>query len=158
ADIDIFWSGPQVISREYPAAHLQQVAQQLRRKPLLWDNYPVNDAQRLTGFLHLLPFRRNCSELPALCAGHLAYPMNQATLSQLPLRTLARQYQGCRAGPEELLQEACESLFAGPLGRCLREDAECFQHTGLANFSAQERDAMLQRYMALLPHAAAVEV
>jgi hyaluronoglucosaminidase len=158
ADIDIFWTGPKVISTDYPVEHLQQVAQQLRRKPLLWDNYPVNDAKRLTDFLHLLPFRRRCDELRTLCAGHLANPMNQAALSQLPLRTLTRLYQGCADTEEALLQEACRALFPGPLGRALAADAQRFQQEGLATLTETERTVLIERYHRFLPAPAAAEV
>lgn len=157
-DIDIFWTGPKVISREYPRAHLQQVAQQLRRKPLLWDNYPVNDARRLTDFLHLLPFKRNTTELRELCAGHLANPMNQAALSQLPLFTLARLYGGAPDDQDALLAEACAALLPRAASAALVEDARAFQLEGLAAFTDTQRQSLLRRYQELLPLEAACEV
>lgn len=157
-DIDIFWTGPKVISQEYPPAHLQEVAQQLRRKPLLWDNYPVNDAKRLTHFLHLLPFERSAAQLRALCAGHLANPMNQAALSQIPLYTLARLYAGTQASREALLVEACTALLPREVATLLVDDAARFAHEGLETFDAATRATLLQRYGKLLPQAAAEEV
>lgn len=91
--IDVFWTGPKVISTSYPRSHLLEVAGKLRRKPLLWDNYPVNDAKRLTSFLHLMPFTGRGAELRELCSGHLANPMNQPWLSQLALHTLPLLYE-----------------------------------------------------------------
>src|SRR5690606_14309512 len=91
--IDVFWTGPQVISHSYPRDHLLEVADKLQRKPFLWDNYPVNDARRLTPFLHLQAFTGRSKALRDLCSGHLANPMNQAWLSQLPLATLAALYR-----------------------------------------------------------------
>jgi len=157
-DIDVFWTGPKVISQEYPRAHLQDVAQKLQRKPLLWDNYPVNDAKRLTSFLHLLPFDRNAAELRELCEGHLANPMNQATLSQLPLHTLASLYEGTQANREALLAEACSALLPHALATALMEDARSFQYEGLDVFTPARRRALLQRYGKLLPAEAAGEV
>jgi hypothetical protein len=156
--IDIFWTGPKVISQEYPRPHLEDVALRLRRKPLLWDNYPVNDAKRLTPFLHLLPFRRDAAELRELCAGHLANPMNQAALSQIPLHTLALLYRGAQAAPDTLLQEACAALLPPALARALIEDAAAFQQQGLDRFTPERHVALLQRYESLLPAAAAMEV
>jgi hyaluronoglucosaminidase len=157
-DIDIFWTGPKVISQEYPRAHLQDIAQKLQRKPLLWDNYPVNDAKRLTSFLHLLPFDRNAAELRELCSGHLANPMNQSALSQLPLHALASLYQGTSTDRTALLQTAADSLLPRALASMLIEDAQRFQHEGLEKFSPSQRQALLQRYEQLLPAAAALEV
>ncbi|MES2606612.1 MAG: beta-N-acetylglucosaminidase domain-containing protein, partial [Pseudomonadota bacterium] len=97
--VDIFWTGPKVISQDYPRDHLLEVGARLRRKPLLWDNYPVNDAKRLTQFLHLLPFEQraegNFSLQPIveLCSGLLANPMNQCALSKVPLANLSALFQ-----------------------------------------------------------------
>jgi hypothetical protein len=46
--IAIFWTGPEVCSREFTTGHLARVAEQLRRKPLIWDNYPVNDGPHMS--------------------------------------------------------------------------------------------------------------
>src|SRR5690606_15384834 len=55
-DIDIFWTGEEVLSREISVAHVKRVTAQLGRKPFLWDNYPVNDGQRMSQYLHLRAF------------------------------------------------------------------------------------------------------
>jgi len=73
-DIDVFWTGPKVISDEYPRAHLEEIARKLQRRPLLWDNYPVNDAKRLAPFLHLLPFERNARCRPSAAARRTPNP------------------------------------------------------------------------------------
>ena len=41
--IEIMWTGEEVCSREFSPGHLARVADQIGRKPFLWDNYPVND-------------------------------------------------------------------------------------------------------------------
>ena len=43
ADIDVFWTGPEIISREITVAHVQELQHVLRRKPLIWDNLHAND-------------------------------------------------------------------------------------------------------------------
>jgi hyaluronoglucosaminidase len=45
-EIDVFWTGPQVCSPRLTAEHTRRIAATLRRKPLLWDNYPVNDLEQ----------------------------------------------------------------------------------------------------------------
>ena len=59
--IDVFWTGPEVCSGTYPKAHLQDIEARLGRKPLLWDNYPVNDGKKISRFLHLRSFDHECS-------------------------------------------------------------------------------------------------
>src|SRR5262245_36002173 len=41
SSVDVFWTGPDVCSEVYPAAHLEAVTAALRRRPWIWDNYPV---------------------------------------------------------------------------------------------------------------------
>ncbi|MGV3593111.1 MAG: beta-N-acetylglucosaminidase domain-containing protein [Gammaproteobacteria bacterium] len=172
ARIDVFWTGPQVISSSYPAAHLRQVADKLRRRPLLWDNYPVNDAKRLTPFLHLLPFTgRNSSELRELTSGHLANPMNEAYLSQLPLYTLAELYAGATNNRRQshddsdtdylaadgLFARACSALCPPELADALMEDVDAFQHAGLDNFDAATKERLVEKY-SRIAHPMAREV
>ena len=139
--IEIFWTGPQVISTEYPRPHLLEVADSLKRKPLLWDNYPVNDAKRLTSFLHLKPARRD-PELKDLTSGHLANPMNQSYLSQLPLYALASMY----AGRQAAFAAACEALCPPLLAQALQQDVERFQTTGLDSLDAASKEQLLRKY------------
>ena len=41
--IDVFWTGPDIVSREITVAHAREMAALLRRKPLIWDNLHAND-------------------------------------------------------------------------------------------------------------------
>ena len=41
--IQIFWTGPQIISEEISASHLEGISSRLKRWPLIWDNYHAND-------------------------------------------------------------------------------------------------------------------
>jgi hypothetical protein len=157
AALEIFWTGPRVISDTYPRAHLLEVAERLRRKPLLWDNYPVNDAKRLTSFLHLKPFTGRSAELRELCSGHLANPMNQAHLSQLPLYSLPALYAQASLEPEQLFREACMNLCPPGLAQALLEDADSFQNAGLESFSKSEKQHLQKRYAAF-SHPMAEEV
>ena len=54
--VGVYWTGEEICSREYSISHLARVGELLRRKPTLWDNYPVNDGPRMSRFLHLRGF------------------------------------------------------------------------------------------------------
>jgi len=145
--IDIYWTGPKVFSDEFPEDHLSDVSERLYRKPLLWDNYPVNDSKNLTGRLHLKAFEnRNPEELKTLAQGHMANPMNQPWLSQLPLFTLGRIYQGSELDAGGLLEEACHVLCPRVLRDQFLEDAPLLQEKGLENFTEDEKAALVARY------------
>lgn len=90
--IDVFWTGPEVCSLELRPGHLERVAGQLGRKPLLWDNYPVNDGPRMSPFLHLRAFTGRSAASAAHLAGHAVNPALQPVLSRLPAITLPEVY------------------------------------------------------------------
>ncbi|MBI3544394.1 MAG: beta-N-acetylglucosaminidase domain-containing protein [Deltaproteobacteria bacterium] len=48
--IGIFWTGERICSTSYSLEHLREVGGWLKRKPLLWDNYPVNDTEKMSPF------------------------------------------------------------------------------------------------------------
>ncbi|MEW5945410.1 MAG: protein O-GlcNAcase [bacterium] len=86
-DIQIFWTGPMVVSPEITAAQARKMTEILNRPPLLWDNYPVNDYN--PNRLNLGPVMGRDPDLPALVSGYFANPMNQPEASLIPLETIA---------------------------------------------------------------------
>jgi hyaluronoglucosaminidase len=154
--LDIFWTGPMIFSVDYPAEHLEQVAGFFRRKPLIWDNYPVNDAARLTDFLHLAAFPDRASTMRELCAGHLANPMNQAFLSQIPLFTLAQNYLGL--SKKSTLEIACKNLCSAELAKQILQDSASFQSEGLKNLDAEKKQALHNTYSRFADEAIAKEI
>lgn len=85
--VGVYWTGPKVCSSHYPADHLLKISERLKRKPLIWDNYPVNDGPKMCKHLHLEPFSTRAALL-AGAAGVVVNPMNQGWLSLLPLSSL----------------------------------------------------------------------
>lgn len=144
--IDIFWTGPKVFSTDFPDDHLLDIGERLHRKPLLWDNYPVNDSQKLAGHLNLKPFENRSSALKSLTKGHMSNPMNQPFLSQIPLYSLSQFHQGSESNRDDMLQEACAVLCSAELGELLQSDIADFQDKGLANFSDKKKAEIVERY------------
>ncbi len=153
--LEIFWTGPRVLSDSYPREHMLDIADKLRRKPLLWDNYPVNDAKRLTPFLHIKPAPNRGAELRDLTSGHLANPMNQAYLSQLPLHALAALYSNNKVPTD--FASACNTLCPPPLARALQQDVDTLQTKGLDVLDSETK-AELSRKYASFGHPMADEV
>lgn len=144
--IEIFWTGEEVISREWSAGHLRRVTAQLRRKPFLWDNYPVNDGQRLSQYLHV----RSFTGRPASMAGHIAAhginPALQPTLTRIPALTLVDSY---RLGPEyqygEAFRRAAVEVLGPELGERVREDLLALQDIGLDRLG-EKATTLRERY------------
>ena len=146
ASVDVFWTGPAVCSAAIDAQDLKAIAQMLRRAPVLWDNYPVNDGEKASRFLHLDPLPGRSPDLPAALRGHFCNPMNQARLSLYPLGGLAALYGGHCPSPGE--------LFSPGLAACLARDQHCFQHQGLDAMSPDVRRRLAEEYTALGEEAA----
>ena len=86
ADIDVFWTGPEIISREITVAHVRELQAILRRKPLIWDNLHANDYDGRRFYCG--PYAGRPFELRAEVSGLLANPNNEFPLNYVPLRTL----------------------------------------------------------------------
>jgi hyaluronoglucosaminidase len=88
-DVDVMWTGPTVCSPVVRAADAHAWATALAgRRPLLWDNYPVNDGT-MERSLHLGPYRGREPDLTDEVDGVLCNPMLQPHASQVALATAA---------------------------------------------------------------------
>ena len=93
-NLEIFWTGPAIISRTISAAEVQEVGRLLQRKPLLWDNLHANDYDRR--LLYLGPYAGRPRRLRERVRGILLNPNCQFEANFVPVKTLA-EYPG---GPE----------------------------------------------------------
>lgn len=156
--IDIFWTGSLVLSPGYTQDDINAISEKIQRKPLLWDNYPVNDGRKISRFLHLLPVRERPAQLRDWCSGHLANPMNQAVLSQLPLASLAQSFRlGEGYSADAFWNERIAEIVGVELSHLLRRDVQLFQTQGLDAISASEREVLIAEY-SRVNHPAAGEV
>ena len=89
AEVAVMWTGPTVCSSVVRAVDARAWASALAgRRPLLWDNYPVNDGS-MEQSLHLGPYRGREPELTDEIEGVLCNPMLQAHASKVALATAA---------------------------------------------------------------------
>jgi len=151
--VHFYWTGEKVCSTEYPLDHLRQVEQWMGRKPLLWDNYPVNDGHRMCRFLHLREMKGRPQGLLGELSGHAINPMNQATLSWISIRTLMQ----CYAGQSMDWMAAARAELGAELAERLSMDAAKFQDEGLDRFMEQEKETWIAQYLRF-DHPAAREV
>ncbi len=70
--VEVFWTGPQIVSTEISAESLREVAGVLRRRPLLWDNYYASDYT--SHRLHLGPYGGRPLDLLPEVSGVLCNP------------------------------------------------------------------------------------
>ena len=130
--VEIFWTGEEVISREVSVAHVQRVTDQLQRKPFLWDNYPVNDGERMSQFLHIRSFTGRPARLRNHLASHGINPALQPTLSRVPAISLVRAYeQGERYQYLGEFRKAAVEALGEEVGTRIFEDVLILQDIGL---------------------------
>lgn len=87
-EIDVFWTGPEIISREITVAHVREIGNVLRRKPLIWDNLHANDYDGRRFFCG--PYAGRPPALRKAVSGLLSNPNCEFPLNFVPLRTLAK--------------------------------------------------------------------
>jgi hypothetical protein len=105
AHVKLVWTGTKVVPPRITAAQAREWGKLLRRKPLLWDNFPVNDG--IPWRLNLGPLRGRDPDLEQAVSGFFSNPMNQAHASMIPLQTVADYLWNPRAySPETSLERA----------------------------------------------------
>ena len=155
--VQVFWTGEEVCSRAQSPAHLVRVAENLQRKPFLWDNYPVNDGQRMSQYLHLRGFVGRSADLAPYVAAHGINPAVQPVLSRIPALTLVDCYQqGAAYQYSASFASAAIAVLGETLGRQLREDLLALQDIGLDRLG--DRAAYLRGRYASSSHPGAQEI
>jgi len=149
--VSMFWTGEEVCSKSYTEEHLRAAAGLLGRKPLLWDNYPVNDGPRMCKFLHLRPFTGRPAEMGNWLAGHAVNPMNQAALSKIVLLTLKAGYeQGAAYNPDKAFRKAAGMVTCHDMAELLQRDMAVFSDKGLDVISGEEKEILKSEYSPFL--------
>ncbi|HXJ58856.1 MAG TPA: beta-N-acetylglucosaminidase domain-containing protein [Verrucomicrobiae bacterium] len=94
-NIDVFWTGPEIISPEIPVASIQDLHKLLHRKPIIWDNLHANDYDGHRFFCG--PYAGRLPALRQEVNGLLINPNCEFPLNYVPLRTFGEFLccQGC---------------------------------------------------------------
>jgi hyaluronoglucosaminidase len=155
--VEVFWTGEEVCARAFSPGHLQDVAGRLRRKPFLWDNYPVNDGPRMSQFLHLRGFTGRPASMAAHVSAHAINPALQPHLSLIPALTLVDSYaQGDRYCYMASFRNAARAVIGEEGAKLLESDLLSLQDAGLGNLG--ERVQRLRAKWAVHAHPAAQEI
>ena len=85
--IQIFWTGPEIISEAITVESIRELRRAIWRKPLLWDNLHANDYDLRR--IYLGPYSGRSLELREEISGVLSNPNCEFEANYIPLRTLA---------------------------------------------------------------------
>jgi hypothetical protein len=158
ARIDIFWTGEEVCARAYGLNHLQGVAEALRRKPIIWDNYPVNDGPTMSQALHLRAFTGRPAAMAGAVRAHAVNPASQQVLSRIPALTLAASYrEGEVFDYGAAFSEAAIEVLGADLAAVVRGHLGVLQDSGLDRLDEAAKARLRARYGAF-DHPAAREI
>lgn len=156
--VEIMWTGEEVCSREMSPGHLERVAESIRRRPFLWDNYPVNDGAIMSQHLHLRAFTGRPAAIGPLVSAHGINPASQPLLSLVPALTLAASYS---EGPDyryaAAFRAAAVEVLGEKLARRVEADLLSFQDRGLDRLPVERRSELRGIYAAF-GHPAAEEI
>lgn len=156
--LEIMWTGEEVCAREFSPGHLARVADQIGRKPFLWDNYPVNDGPRMSQHLHLRAFTGRPAAIGAEISAHGINTASQAVLSRIPALTLVESY---RDGPDyqylAAFRRAAEAVLGPDLADGVERTLLLLEDTGLTGLD-EERKSRLRARFSAFEHPAAREI
>jgi protein O-GlcNAcase / histone acetyltransferase len=107
SEIDVLWTGPEIVPAEIPIDSIQRLSQRIRRRPVIWDNLFANDYDFRR--LYCGPYSGRSRELLPTVRGMLINPNNEYPLNFIPLRTLAAfLYGGGEWQPRQAFLNAAE--------------------------------------------------
>lgn len=106
-DIEIFWTGPEIVSKTISVDSIRELKQEIRRKPLIWDNLHANDYDLRR--LYLGPYSGRPLELRAEVSGILLNPNCQFEANYVPINTFgAFLSSDSRWNPQEACKESVQ--------------------------------------------------
>lgn len=111
-DVMVFFTGPDICSKELTKENAEQFFNNTRHKPLYWDNYPVNDAEMFME-MHMGPIIGRDRELYKESTGLISNCMEYFNCNKIPLITIAAYLWAPEEyDPEVAFLEAVDFLFA----------------------------------------------
>ncbi len=139
-DIPVFWTGMQVVSAEITAAQAKAFGKLIGRKPVIWDNYPVNDYNRSRLFIG--PVQKRTADLYKEVSGILSNPMNELEASKFALLTYSDYFKD----PENYNPEkSWHNALKETIGDVAYKDFYFFaEHTMSTPFKADEAPQLRQ--------------
>src|SRR5262249_27768807 len=123
--VDLVWTGTKVVSPSITVDQAREWGQLLGRKPVIWDNFPVNDG--IPWRLNLGPMRGRDAKLPDAVAGLFSNPMNQANASMIPLQTVADYlWNSVQYDPQASFRRALRDQYGDDARHLLRPFFETY--------------------------------
>lgn len=142
----LFWTGRAICSAELDGVDAERFAEANHRRPLYWDNFPVNDVA-MTHELHIGPYTGRDPRLGELAEGVIANPMPLAEASKIGLAGVAAFARDPEGFDAEAAWEQAIARIAGPRdAEVVREFADAFRGSALCADDAPRLGEVLERF------------
>jgi hyaluronoglucosaminidase len=138
--IDVFYTGPEIISSKIDEEDVLSYACAVQRPPLIWDNYPVNDLSKASE-LHLEPIQGRAPGIKNAARGIYINPMIQPEATKIPLLTYAAWWTSSRYEPDQAWQKALQIIAGDDHADCIR----LFCNHAVSSIWSPPRDESLQQ-------------
>lgn len=144
-DVFIMWTGRKVCSPQITPSDADGFGAAIKRKPFIWDNYPVNDYDRFRLFLG--PVRGRPKDLYKHVAAFVSNPMNEAEASKIPLLTIADYLRDPENyDPERSWEQALRKVAGEKAYKYLRAFAEQSQSSFLWETESPELRRLVESF------------
>ena len=128
-EVPLFWTGTDVAISHITAEEARNWGEKMQRKPLIWDNFPVNDYDSWRVFLG--PLEGRDPDLAKTTTGIVANPMNQPYASMIPMATVAYYaLDPYNYEPEPARDRALNELFPDDAIPHIRELVRLYREPG----------------------------
>ncbi|WP_113074244.1 beta-N-acetylglucosaminidase domain-containing protein [Petrotoga sp. 9PW.55.5.1] len=145
-NIPVIWTGDGVWSKRVSRKNADEVSNQFGHELILWDNYPVNDADKAQ--LFLAPVMNRESDLhKSNVKGVLSNPMNQPCASMIALGTIA-DYLWNSEGyePWESWKKSIFNLVGSEYYKQMKLFSENFLNSRLFNETSSKLKKLIKDY------------
>jgi len=151
--IVVQWTGTDVVPPAISLPDARAATKAFGRKPLLWDNYPVNDFQASTGRLLMAPYARREAGLSTELSGIVSNPMNQEVPSRVAVMGLTAFAWNDKGDDAQRTWHAAARYLAGGDARVTAALLTFFDTQHLApTFGSQPWQEQAPRLKAVLDH------
>lgn len=130
SEVEILWTGTKVISKVIAAEDLNQIAQILKRKPLVWDNCFANDGPKQCKFIRLRPFEGRDQKSFDAASGWALNLMNQPNLSEILFLSSLQVLKNGEV-PRKAFQQALQQTVGSQIAGAIEGHEKTFNEMGL---------------------------
>lgn len=147
-EVRVLWTGERVVSPTIECGEANAYAAAIGRRPIVWDNFPVNDYAPEK--LMIGPYAGRAPDLPSCVDGVVANPMPLVQMSRIPLDTVAAYLRAPASYEPGAAWQRAVRRFARPHARMLLGFLQNVRSTPLERTEAAPFTRLRNEYISSL--------